>query len=198
MIHVRQTIDRIAAWLGAIGGRRPPPNVLIRDVVTVTTYDMDAVRRYIPEWDNLTRVEKLEALDEYGPPPKRQTTSSNTTINDLHEYLVDHLDTNQSVSAIDASHLALGDDGTAASASDTGLTNEVYREAVDTTTDATRDLETETLLDENEGNGNTFREVGLVSASTGGTFFNHSVIADEKKVQGDTKTFKVVLEFRPA
>lgn len=191
---VRRTIRRFVGLPtrpDAVG--RP---IAVHGHVRVTTYRMADVRRVVPAWDSLGREAKLAALGRV--PIATRTETANTTLADLHEYLVDHLDPNQSPTAIDASHLALGTDATDPSVSDTGLGAEQYREAVDSTTDAGNDLETTTLLDENEGNGFTYEELGLVSASSGGTFLNHSNISSTPKTSENTATFEVVLQFRAA
>lgn len=181
--------------------------------VRLTTHDIDRVREAYPEWDDLAALEevlgerfrdqpdpldaaRIAALDELRPDDVFE--SGNTQLEVFHENIVDVVDPNQSVSAIDASHLALGDDGSSTAYGDTGLTNEIYREGVDSTTDNGNDLKTSTLLAEDEGNGNTYRELGLVSASTGGTFFNHSLIEARTKTNEETMTFEVVLQFRAA
>lgn len=139
---------------------------------------------------------RIRALDRLDPVAVDETT--NTQLKVFHENIVDVYDPNQTVSALSASHLALGTDGSSVAYGDTGLTTEVYREGVDSSTDNGNDLKTSTLLDEAEGNGNTFRELGLVSAASGGTFFNHALIEDRAKTSDKTATFEVVLEFRAA
>lgn len=186
----------------------------VRGYVTVTTYDTDEVYEYIPEWDDRDALEsrldrsfedepdpldaaRIAALREFVPYETRER-SENTTVADLHEYLVDHLDVNQSVTALSASHLALGTDNTSPSVSDSSLGAEQYREGFDSTTDAGNDLESTTLLDENEGNGYTYEEVGIFTAASGGTMFNRSLISSTPKNSDNTATFEVVLQFRAA
>lgn len=162
--------------------------------VRLATYDMDDVRAAIPEWDSLDRAEKLAALKELDPADVEET--SNIQLEAFHEHLVDVFDPNQSVTPLTTSHLALGTDDSSVAYGDTGLNNEVYREGVDATTDNGNDLKVSTLLDEAEGNGSTYKELGLVSAASGGTFFNHALIEDTEKTDEITLTITVELQFR--
>lgn len=183
-------------WRRLLGTDEGPQRIATTGRITVRIYQMDAVRERIPEWDELEKPEQLEALEAYGPAPVEEHVTTNTTVDGLNQYLVDHLDPNQSPTALDASHLALGTDNTEPSTSDSSLGAEQYREGVDSTTDAGKDLETSTLLDENEGNGYTYKELGLFTASSGGTMLNRSLIEATEKTDDVTATFEVVLQFR--
>lgn len=192
-IGIGSLLDR---FLDRLLGRRDPEGLVGRGRITVTEYDMGTVRRFVPEWDDLDRVTKLERLERV--PHTDREVVWNTQVEAFHNNIVDVYDPNQSVSALSASHLALGTSSTSPAYGDTALGNEVYREAVDSSTDNGNDLETSTLLDSGEGNGNTFKELGLVSASSGGTFFNHALISDREKTSEGTMTFNVELQFRAA
>jgi hypothetical protein len=177
-------------------------------------YEYNDIRTKVPSWDDYDDLcertgesfteqpdpldaARIKALKKYGP--KADTTvTENVILDGFLEYIVDHIDSTQSPSTIDASHLAIGDGGSNPSSSNTGLNNEVHREAVDSTTDNGKNLTTETLIGTGEANGNTFREVGLVSASTGGTFFNHSLVSEETKTSDVSITYEVELQFRNA
>lgn len=198
-----------------VGGRRPPgPTVdgfAGKGHVRVEEHRVDQIRDAFPGWDDLRELEevlgetfrdqpdpldaaRIAALDRLRPVDVVE--ARNTQLQVFHENIVDVYDPNQSVSALSASHCALGTDGSSTAYGDTALTNEVYREAVDSSTDNGNDLKTQTLLDETEGNGNTYKEVGLVSASSGGTFFNHALISDKEKTDQNTLTIEIVLQFR--
>lgn len=192
--YVASLLDRL---LDLALGREPGPNRMVgKGRITVTEYRMETVRRFVPEWDTLDRETKLERLETV--PAAGQEIVTNTQLSVFHEHIVDVFDPNQSVTALSASHLRLGTSSTSPAYGDTGLGNEVYQEAVDTSTDNGNDLTTTTLLDESEGNGNTFTELGLASASSGGTFFNHALISDKEKTSDNTLTFEVELQFRAA
>ncbi len=154
--------------------------------IRVAVYDADTLRASIPDWDALPDDEKLAVADAHEP--IREHFHHNTTTVDLFEHLVDDLDQNQSVD-VDATHLAFGDDGTQPSSGNRSLNNEVYRTQLASVTDANDTLETRTLLDTSEANGYTLREVGLVTASSGGLLLNHSLINDEAK--NDQKAFSI-------
>jgi hypothetical protein len=150
--------------------------------------------------------EKWPNWDEYRKPRKRvlaaQTPAAtlsiarNTTVDGLHESIVDFLDPNQSIS-LSASELALGD-GTAAPASaNISLNNEVLRIPVTDSADRGTSLFTSTFLDTSEANGQTLEEVGLVSSPTGGTLLNHSLIDTIDKNDETTATIDVTLSFQP-
>lgn len=177
------------------------------------SYNEQRVRNSYPEYDDLDALEmrlgdsfrhqpdpldaaRIEALNRLSCDDTAR--SHNTQLQVFHENIVDAIDPNQTVTAIEASHLALGDDDTTPAYGDTGLTNELRRDAVDSTTDNGNDLVTSTLLGSGEGNGNTYRELGLVSASSGGTFLNHSLFLEKDKTSGEELTFQVTLEFRAA
>jgi len=190
-------------------------NVDVTGRVTRRTYDSDEIRTEIRFWRDYDAIcellgetfhEQPDPLDaariavvkDHGPEPIDIAVDRNVVLDGFLEYIVDHVDSSQSPSGIDASHLAVGDGSSQPSSSNTGLNNEVHREAVDSSTDNGKNLTTETLIGTGEANGNTFREVGLVSASTGGTFFNHSLVSEETKTSDVSITYEVELQFRNA
>lgn len=185
----------------------------VKGRITRRSYDAEEIRREIPFWSDYERLceaigesfddqpdplnsARIAALEEFDVTPTEVSKTTNVILDGFLEYLVDHVDSTQNVSAIDCSHLAVGDDGSAVSSSDSGLTNEVFRKAVSSTGDNGKNITTQTLIETGEGNGNTFREIGLVSASSGGTFFNHAVVSKEQKTDDISITYEVELQFR--
>lgn len=166
--------------------------------IRVRLYDMNEVRRLIPEWGELDNSERLDALHEYGPDPYRVTETTNVTLNDMHEHEAQYWDVNSSTNSLDASHVALGTDGTAPDATQSGLQNEQYRTTVDDSVVNGRDLETNTLLSETDGNTYTYEEIGLVTAGSNGTFLNRASLDSVQKDDQTAAEFEVFLEFRPA
>jgi hypothetical protein len=120
----------------------------------------------------------------------------NTTVDGLHETVVDLLNPTSAV-GVDATDLALGT-GTAAPAStNTSLNNEVGRVEVTEFADQGTTLGTSTFLDTGELNGFNIEELGLVTASTGGRLLNHSLINTVQKDDATAVTFDVSLSFQP-
>lgn len=179
-------------------GRGPAKGREVYGEVRVRLYDMHEVREAIPEWDALDNAQRLDTLHEYGPAPYREVQTTNVTLNDMHTHEAQYWDVNSTTSNLDGSHVALGTDDTAPDATDTSLGSEQYRTTVDDSTVNGRDLETATLLNENEGNTHTYEEIGLVTAGTGGTFLNRADLDSVDKDDQTAAEFEVFLEFRPA
>ena len=75
--------------------------------------------------------------------------------------------------------MARGSDGTAEMASDTGLTAETERDALSSTVVSSAQIIYQYLEVQTANNGQAFREAGLVTLASGGTFLNrwtHTVI----------------------
>lgn len=201
-------LDRLFA------GHRGPSRTTVQGVIRVRLYDAAAVRERVPEWNDREALEqslgesfedepdpldaaRLAALHAFGPRPRTVHETTNTTLNLMHEHEVDYFDPNQSPATLTASHLALGTDNSTEDPTQSGVLSEEYREGVDSTNDAGRDLETETLVDENEANGFTYEELGLVTDASGGVFLNRANIDSTPKDSDTTATFEAVLQFRP-
>ena len=142
--------------------------------------------------------ERARRLLDAAPPTPDETETTNTTVDGLNEYIVDELDPGQTVD-LDASHMAFGDDGASGtSSSDSSLNNEQYRTSVTDNVDNGKDLLCSTFLDSSEANGYTIDEVGVITASSGGTLLNHATISSVSKDSTKTATIDVTLEFRAA
>lgn len=112
---------------------------------------------------------------------------------DMKENVTDYL-ANQSPTP--PSHLALGDDNTAFTESDTTLANEISRKILDSTniTGNNRQVEYSVAWTTTELVGDTIRELGLFNASTSGTMFNRVVIGDIDK--NNTFSLKVIVTIK--
>lgn len=169
-------------------------SVPIQDNVEVSIHDIDDLRKEVPGWDSLSKLEKMEAARNVDA--IEEDSASNTTCIGLHEYIVDNLDSNQSVNE-SVSHLAVGDNDTAPASGNVNLNNEVGRFSVTSVNDAGSLLDISTFLDTSEANGNTLKEIGLTNQATvsGDILFNHSTISDIVKTSNKTATIDVTLEF---
>jgi len=163
--------------------------------VHVYEHDLDTLRTRWPGWDENPKWVKRELAQRTDP--DREQHNANTTLVGLHEYIVDELDPSQSVD-LSASHLAVGTGTTQPTSGNTSLNNEVARLATTDDTDNGTTLFTSTFLDTSEANGNTLDEVGLITASSGGTLLNHSLISSIDKTDETTATIDVSLTFAPA
>ena len=87
-------------------------------------------------------------------------------------------------------HLAFGTDNTAPNEEDTTLTTENLRLTTTETTVTGREVKFVTIMNTAQGNGVTFREMGLLNASTTGTLFTHLSFIDLAK----TSSFEIQAE----
>lgn len=75
-------------------------------------------------------------------------------------------------------HLAVGTNAAAVTALQTTLSTEVFRNVLtQTITSSTKTVQFKLYLAANEANGNTLREIGLFTASTGGTMYARALLA---------------------
>lgn len=89
-----------------------------------------------------------------------------------------------------ATHLAVGTGSTAASASQTTLVTEVFRDVLTSTTTASKAVTLKYYLAAGSANGNTLREIGLFTASSGGTMIARALLASSiVKTSSVTVTF---------
>jgi len=174
--------------------RHIDPEVSGIDNIRISLHDVDDLRSRYPEWDELSKQEKLARSRQVEP--DRVIESSNVTTTGLHELIVDLLHTEQAVDE-SASHLAVGTGDTAPSSGNTQLNNEVYRVAVTDSTDRGTELFTSTFLDSTEANGYDLLEAGLVTSAAGGSdiLLNHALISDIEKDNESTATIDASLSF---
>jgi len=91
------------------------------------------------------------------------------------------------------SHIALGTDNTAPTASDTSLGNEVMREAATYTKTGTGQGKWEATF--NITGSYTLQEAGLFNAATGGTMFCRDTFSARSVENGDTVTVVYTVSF---
>jgi hypothetical protein len=89
-----------------------------------------------------------------------------------------------------ATHLAVGTGTTAASAAQTTMVTEVFRDALTSTTTASKAVTFKYYLASGSANGNTLQEIGLFTASSGGTMIARAVL-----VSPIVKTASVTVTF---
>lgn len=166
--------------------------------IRVAVHGADSLRRAARdrdlEFDRLSRDQRAALARTVEPDWADETT--NTTVRDLHEWIVNQLDPDSSPGSRTLEYLAVGTDGSDATVGDAALGNEVYRVVHTERENRGRDLWTSTFLDTTEANGNTLQEVGLVTQSSGGMFANRAVIAEVEKNSKKTCTIDVTLKFR--
>ena len=93
-------------------------------------------------------------------------------------------------------HFALGTSATAVAASDTTLVAEAYRDALTSTTASSAQLTCKYYLASGSGNGSTYREAGLLTASSGGTLYARALLASAiVKTAASAYTFQWDLTF---
>ena len=144
-------------------------------------------------WDKMSDKEKLSALN--GVEADEEQTDYNTTVFGMHEYFAQELDPTQTVSE-DVTHLAVGDDDTDPNVNNDTLNNEIFRKEVTDHSQNGEEILASTFIDTDEGNGQTFREVGLFAGpDTTDVMWNHSTIAAIEKDSTRTITVDVTLSF---
>lgn len=170
------------------------PTTVTTENILVRTHDVSTLREQYPGWDEYSKARKRDLAAQ--TPAKECSIHRNTTVDGLHESIVDLLDPASSVS-LSASELALGTDRTSPASGNTALNNEVDRIPVTETTDRGTTLVTSTFLDTGEANGFDLEEVGLVTQPSGGTLLNHSLIDTIDKTDETAATIDVSLSFEP-
>lgn len=166
------------------------------------THNVNELRETYPDWDEMSKGEKMEAVRSIDPVDTE--TVYNVTTDSLHEYFVDNLDPDNTAAEanVSATWLGLGDDaGSGTSTADTDLNNRVYEETITDHADNGKELLSSTFLDSTEGNNNTFDEIGLFTgdpANLGDAevfLINHATFSDVVKDSTKTVTFDVTLTF---
>jgi len=132
--------------------------------------------------------------------PVNEIQESNVTTINMHEYFAQDLDPAQDVDEA-CEGLALGNDDTNPSSSNTSLNNEVFRKAYEESEQVSNELTISTFIDQDEGNDLTFREAGLVknpSADGEEDIWNHSTISSLEKDDTRSVSVDVTIEFTAA
>lgn len=86
-------------------------------------------------------------------------------------------------------YFAVGTDGTAPASGNTALGTEVFRDATTKSVPSAGKLQLQFYLPSTAANGNTLREVGILTASSGGTLFARAVYAAIEKTASIAVTF---------
>lgn len=107
--------------------------------------------------------------------PQGWSRQKNTTTTGMNKYLVDCADLGQT--PISDYYLAVGNDDTAPSSTNTSLNNEVYRTSYTNSTDNGSSVKISTYIGSGGANGYTIKEVGYFTANSGGLMLNHSILS---------------------
>lgn len=167
--------------------------------LAIQIHDVDDIRARHPDWDELSKAEKLQVARRVAPTERQEV--SNVQLNGLHEYLVDHFDRSQSVVDREFEEFAVGTDNTTPAATDTGLGSEVYRTSLANSVDQDRDVLVTGFLDSTEANGNTLREFAILANNVSNTsdvvVANRALFDPEiQKTDQKTVTIDVTLGWR--
>lgn len=143
----------------------------IRDNVRIETYDISTLRAIEPRFDDLSKEGRRRLLSYIRP--QSAQTAHNVTCNPLHELVAELLNFNANRENVDdIATLAFGSDDSSFSSTDTELNNKVGEiDVVDPSNDGT-EFRVDEYVDSLELNGETLRELGLVSES--GQLLNHA------------------------
>lgn len=130
------------------------------------------------------KTEKFKGFVEiYNNTTKELMSINNIVCDGFYTLLADRM-INDSVSAI--SYFAIGDSTTPVSTTDTAINNETFRKAVTNKSSPGSTITIATEIYGNEALG-TWKEIGLLNASTSGTLTNHTNI-DYTHTAGDILT----------
>lgn len=174
----------------------------IEGVIETKIHDVSDLKDAYPEWDDMSKQEKMEATKSVEA--EQEFVDYNVTTDALHEYFVDNLDPDNTApeANVTASHFALGTNGAGGTATtDTDLNTRVYSEPVTDHADNGKELLCSTFIDSTEANGNTVDELGLFTgdpaniANADVFLLNHSSFTAVTKDNSKTVTFDVTLTF---
>jgi len=137
----------------------------ITDNVRVATYAIEKIRELTPNWDSLTRQEKLRVLNSFEP--ESEFSTHNVSTSAYREYLAELHNPEINSQSVTWTHMAFGDDDTAESLGDDHLGNEVYRDEIDDYVDNSDNKEYAgvLLIGSDEAIGLNLKEAALVSKS---------------------------------
>jgi hypothetical protein len=166
------------------------------------THELGHLKTAFPQWEQLSKKEKLEASRKVKPVEK--DTFYNVTTSSLHEYFVDNLDPdNESPEAnVSVEFLGLGIDAASGTAeADTDLNDRVFEGPVTDVAKNGSELLASTFISSSDGNGNDFDELGLFSGDPANIsdpsvfLINHAEFPAVTKDSTKTVTFDVTLTF---
>lgn len=171
------------------------------DNVEVSVYDVSSLSSEYPEWDDLSRAEKIDIL-EGDADPVSTFTEHNVTTNDYHEHLAELANPDTDTEPNTASHIAFGDGGTAPAPANSSLNNEHSRFDVDDSSISGLEYQSITLISSDQAVGQDLIEAGLYSAASGGMLFNHVLLTSdpllEPKTQEYAVTIRINLQYKDA
>jgi hypothetical protein len=88
-------------------------------------------------------------------------------------------------------HVAIGDDNTAETKTDTVMGNELTRDTIDTTSTSSKEVTYEWTLLSTEQNGNDIKEVGLFNDPAAGDMFSHATHATIAKTSSIEVRYRI-------
>lgn len=149
--------------------------VALQENVTLTAYDVSAVRARHGDWAELPKADRRRIVEAEAPVQEVQETHNVTCIG-LHEYLPSLLNFKNDYDAVvdHAAEVAFGTDASTFAVSDRELNNEVGRIALTDPSDRTDTWAVSEFLSSVELNGSTLSELGIYSES--GVLWNHAPI----------------------
>ena len=165
--------------------------------VRVREYDVSDIKSSHEDWGSLSGAARLRRLAAVTP--RSEHTTTNVVLNEYLEHLVDVADPGQPDAAQAITHFAVGTDGTDPQSTDGGLLSEVFRGELDTEADQGTDFAAAGILDQNEANGNTLREVALTTGPTSDSeafTVNRALISATDKTQQKIVTIDFTLQYR--
>ena len=90
-------------------------------------------------------------------------------------------------------HIAVGDDDTTPTESDTTLGNETYRDAIFTSNVGANFLTWDVRLDSTENNGNTIKEIGSFDAASVGNMYTRNLTTVFDKTSAKEAYYQIKL-----
>ena len=140
----------------------------VTDNVRVATYAIEKICELIPDWKQLSRLERIEALEDVEP--ESEFSTHNVSTSAYREYLAELHNPEIASQSVTWTHMAFGDDDTAESLGDEHLGNEVYRDAIDDHVNNWTDKEYAgvLLIGSDEAVGLNLKEAALVSEADPG------------------------------
>lgn len=109
------------------------------------------------------------------------------TTRGLHTHRAAELDPTDSVDR-SASHVAVGDDGSAKSLSDSTLGNELGRLSIAESEQNGTELRVRGFIDSSQFNGETIREIAAAGAENGGRIFALEALSSADEINKDDTT----------
>lgn len=129
-----------------------------------------------------------------GMEPDHTVTKHNVLTKTYREHLAKAVNPNQNTSSFEASHIAFGDDDTAANISDTHLKNELYRRSIDQKDTFGTEFNCITLLTANDANGDNLVEWALVTEADPSNAEDRAinrVVVDDDRVKPKTDEWAI-------